>query len=224
MAKYNKGILGGFSGNIANVCGSSWKGRAVVRSAKQKQGNRATAAMQSQWNEMRKNAFVYKFLKRIREYSEYDGFDSSLTWQQNIYSLINGKFDLTRSTPFNYDIFSNKLLINNRAFILFEQSAIGGDFHISSDGDYFEPDTRISVQFMFYKPSNLQEVYFYQLNNIDIWDPHPIANINHEFFDGAYIRGFAVVYQNGLISQIMQRCAHALPGDYGYSFDFELYL
>lgn len=48
MAKIKQGILGGFSGKVANVVGTSWKGRAVMKSQPLSVSNPRTESQQEQ--------------------------------------------------------------------------------------------------------------------------------------------------------------------------------
>lgn len=48
MAKIKQGILGGFSGKVANVVGTSWKGRAVMKSQPLSVANPRTTAQTAQ--------------------------------------------------------------------------------------------------------------------------------------------------------------------------------
>lgn len=50
MAKIKQGILGGFSGKVANVVGTSWKGRAVMKSQPLSVANPRTTAQVEQRN------------------------------------------------------------------------------------------------------------------------------------------------------------------------------
>lgn len=50
MGKISRGILGGFSGKVANVVGSSWKGIAVMKSLPLSVANPRTSAQQAQRN------------------------------------------------------------------------------------------------------------------------------------------------------------------------------
>lgn len=50
MAKIKQGILGGFSGKVANVVGTSWKGRAVMKSQPLSVANPRTDAQTAQRN------------------------------------------------------------------------------------------------------------------------------------------------------------------------------
>jgi hypothetical protein len=52
MGVIRQGILGGFSGTVANVVGSSWKGIAVIKSRPLSVANPNTAAQQAQRNRM----------------------------------------------------------------------------------------------------------------------------------------------------------------------------
>lgn len=63
MAKFNKGILGGFSGKVGNVVGGSWKGIDYMRSKPNKVNDPKTEAQLAQ---RQKFALVNAFLKRIQ--------------------------------------------------------------------------------------------------------------------------------------------------------------
>ena len=52
MAVIKQGILGGFSGSVANVVGSSWKGKAVMKSKPLSVANPRTAAQTAQRSKM----------------------------------------------------------------------------------------------------------------------------------------------------------------------------
>lgn len=54
MAKIKQGILGGFSGKVANVVGTSWKGRAVMKSQPLSVANPRTTAQTEQRNKFSK--------------------------------------------------------------------------------------------------------------------------------------------------------------------------
>lgn len=56
MAKIKQGILGGFSGKVANVVGTSWKGRAVMKSQPLSVSNPRTEAQVGQRNKFSKIA------------------------------------------------------------------------------------------------------------------------------------------------------------------------
>lgn len=56
MAKIKQGILGGFSGKVANVVGTSWKGRAVMKSQPLSVANPRTESQVSQRNKFSKVA------------------------------------------------------------------------------------------------------------------------------------------------------------------------
>jgi len=63
MAKFSKGILGGFSGKVGNVVGSSWKGIDYMRSKPNKVNDPKTEA---QLTQRQKFALVNAFLKKIK--------------------------------------------------------------------------------------------------------------------------------------------------------------
>lgn len=56
MAKIKQGILGGFSGKVANVVGTSWKGRAVMKSQPMSVSNPRTENQVGQRNKFSKIA------------------------------------------------------------------------------------------------------------------------------------------------------------------------
>jgi len=59
MAIFSKGILGGFSGKVGNVIGSTWRGKDVLRSLPTKRNRVAT---QSQLDQQEKFSMVMKFM------------------------------------------------------------------------------------------------------------------------------------------------------------------
>lgn len=63
MATYNKGILGGFSGQVGNVVGSSWKGIDYMRSKPNQVSNPKTPAQQTQRG---KFSLIIGFLSKIK--------------------------------------------------------------------------------------------------------------------------------------------------------------
>ena len=66
MAKIKQGILGGFSGKIANVVGSSWKGIAVIKSLPLSVANPQTAGQVAQRTKMTNSvAFAKEILASV---------------------------------------------------------------------------------------------------------------------------------------------------------------
>ncbi|HJV47148.1 MAG TPA: DUF6266 family protein [Bacillota bacterium] len=59
MAIFSKGILGGFSGKVGNVIGSTWRGKDVLRSLPTKRNRVAT---QSQLDQQEKFSLIMKFM------------------------------------------------------------------------------------------------------------------------------------------------------------------
>lgn len=59
MAIFSKGILGGFSGKVGNVVGSTWRGKDVLRSLPTKRNRVAT---QSQLDQQEKFSLIMKFM------------------------------------------------------------------------------------------------------------------------------------------------------------------
>lgn len=224
MAKYNKGILGGFSGNIANVCGSAWKGRAVVRSAKQKQNGRATEAMQAQWNEMRKNAFLYKFLKSFQNDLVLINDNSLLTFQQALYSLINKKVNYYPASSAVLDLFANKYITDSRAFVSFSQDRVGDPLRVRFDEGYHVEPFLADVHFCFYKSIWSSDIKYFHFKDVYIPDGINVSDYDTDFFNGDWIYGMAVVKIGNEVTQLLFEKQDAYPGDYGYHFDFEFYL
>ncbi|WP_339884661.1 DUF6266 family protein [Polaribacter vadi] len=64
MATMKQGILGGFSGKVGTVVGSTWRGKNVLRSAPKKSTKPASAAQQRQRD---KFAGVLQFLTPLKE-------------------------------------------------------------------------------------------------------------------------------------------------------------
>lgn len=62
MARLSQGILGGISGRIGNVVGSSWKGIAVIKSKALSVANPRTAAQVAQRDKMTSIVDVAKFI------------------------------------------------------------------------------------------------------------------------------------------------------------------
>lgn len=62
MGVIKRGILGGFSGKIGNIVGSSWKGIAVIKSLPLSVANPDTVAQQAQRNAMSKSVEFAKIL------------------------------------------------------------------------------------------------------------------------------------------------------------------
>lgn len=62
MGKIKQGILGGFSGKVANVVGSSWKGIAVIKSLPLSVANPRTAGQMLQRNTMTQIVAVARIL------------------------------------------------------------------------------------------------------------------------------------------------------------------
>ncbi|MDZ7681624.1 MAG: DUF6266 family protein [Fodinibius sp.] len=63
MAKFSKGILGGFSGQVGNVVGGSWKGIDYMRS---KPNNVKDPKTEAQLAQRQKFAMVTSFLKKTK--------------------------------------------------------------------------------------------------------------------------------------------------------------
>ena len=110
MAIIKQGILGGFSGSVANVTGAAWKGRSTVRAKKPKQNGRATPAMQAQWEKMRTNAVMWQWFKNLQTHVKVPDCPKTMTYQQYIYSLYNGNFVTTWNTNTAHQLFYPKMM------------------------------------------------------------------------------------------------------------------
>lgn len=110
MAIIKQGILGGFSGSIANVTGAAWKGRSTVRAKKPKQNGRATPAMIAQWEKMRTNAIMWQWFKNLQKHVQVPGCPKTMTYQQYIYSLYNGDFATKWNTNQAHQLFYPKMM------------------------------------------------------------------------------------------------------------------
>lgn len=65
MAKINQGILGGFSGSVANIVGSSWKGIAVMKAKPLSVANPRTAKQVAQRVKFRAGSELTTSLKNL---------------------------------------------------------------------------------------------------------------------------------------------------------------
>ena len=223
MAIIKQGILGGFSGSVANVTGAAWKGRSTVRAKKPKQNGRATPAMQAQWNEMRKNAFLYKFLKSFLNDLILVGANSLLTFQQNLYSLINKNINYYPPSSTAYDLFENKYVTDSRASVTFSQDDVGDDFVVSFDEDYHVEPFLADVHFCFYKNIGSDNLIYYHFKNVYIPDGVVVSGYDTDFFNGEWIYGMAVVKIGDKVTNLLFKKSNSSPGDYGYDFDFKFY-
>lgn len=75
MGKIKRGILGGFSGKVGPIVGSSWKGKAYMKSAPLHVRNPRTLEQQCQ---RKKFAMVMKFLTAINPYLKF-GYKNKAT-------------------------------------------------------------------------------------------------------------------------------------------------
>lgn len=76
MATYNKGIMGGFSGKVGTVVGTTWRGKEVVRSLPQKTSKPSSPA---QLLQQEKFKLVHNFLKPIKPLlSDYFGVSEGI--------------------------------------------------------------------------------------------------------------------------------------------------
>lgn len=117
MGVIKQGILGGFSGKVANVVGSSWKGIAVLKSLPLSVANPRTAAQEEQRGKMREvvnvarvllaaiiQPFWNPFAQAMSGYNRFvsqniDAFDEdSLALPQNFYSQRGSLLGVTISS------------------------------------------------------------------------------------------------------------------------------
>jgi len=117
MAIIKQGILGGFSGSVANITGAAWKGRSTVRAKKPKQNGRATPAMQAQWEKMRTNAIMWQWFKNLQKHVQVPCCPKTMTYQQYIYSLYNGGFAARWNTNQAHQLFYPKMMFGSSADI-----------------------------------------------------------------------------------------------------------
>ena len=115
MAKFNQGILGGFSGTVGTVVGSTWKGINYMRS---KSSGRKGTATQAQLEQRAKFAICAKLLQPIANVLEttFKGFAVKMTGINSALSYalknaVTGTFpDFT--IDFNHVLISRGDLVN----------------------------------------------------------------------------------------------------------------
>jgi len=91
MAIMKQGILGGLSGSIGNVTGSSWKGKAVLKSKPQSVANPQTAAQTAQRT---KFGFVVAFAKEILASHIKPLWDRFASGQSGYNAFVSANIDL----------------------------------------------------------------------------------------------------------------------------------
>lgn len=110
MGKIKQGILGGFSGKVGNVVGSSWKGISYMRSIPQHVHNPRT---EGQVNQRGKFAVALHFLQPLNDFirtgyklyaHKRSPFNSAMA-----YTLANA---ITGTTPDDYAIDPSKVLVS----------------------------------------------------------------------------------------------------------------
>jgi len=178
---------------------------------------------QAQWNEMRKNAFLYKFLKSFQNDLILVGANSLLTFQQNLYSLINKNIDYYPPSAAAYDLFENKYVTDSRAFVTFSQDDVGDDFIVSFDEDYHVEPFLADVHFCFYKNIESDNLIYYHFKNVFIPDGVVVSGYDTDFFNGDWIYGMAVVKIGDKVTNLLFKKSNSSHGDYGYDFYFKFY-
>lgn len=110
MGKIKQGILGGFSGKVGPVIGSSWKGKAVMRAQALSYNDRNSQAQQEQ---RAKFGIVAKFLASVNGFIK-NGFASKAKGmtQQNVAMIINLEEAISGNFP-NYEINYNKVVVSD---------------------------------------------------------------------------------------------------------------
>ncbi|MFN8324821.1 MAG: DUF6266 family protein [Flavobacteriaceae bacterium] len=69
MGKYNKGILGAFSGKVGSVVGASWRGQDIMRSLPRKSNREATVSQMMQREKFTEaTAFLQPYQPLLRKY------------------------------------------------------------------------------------------------------------------------------------------------------------
>lgn len=123
MGKLNQGILGGFSGKVSNVVGTSWKGIAVIKSRPLSVANPQTAGQTAQRNKF--SAMVAlagsllsniikplwdRFAQRASGYNEFIGANidtadavGDITWAD----VITSRGSLTGYASVSFDVIAN---------------------------------------------------------------------------------------------------------------------
>lgn len=116
MAKIKQGILGGFSGKVAGVVGTSWKGRAVMKSQPLSVANPRTEAQQEQRGKFSKIAELASAVLT--------------TFVQPVENPISGNI-----SGYNLFVKDNKAAFNSEGVIQPASFMCGGGKIINLEGD-----------------------------------------------------------------------------------------
>ena len=127
MAKIKQGILGGFSGKVANVVGTSWKGRAVMKSQPLSVANPRTALQTEQRGKFSEiaNSILTTFIHPVENpisgnvsgYNKFvkdnkQAFDALGKLVQEYFGCGGGKLPFVDSAEAIYDSSMNQLSIS----------------------------------------------------------------------------------------------------------------
>ncbi|MCR4816742.1 MAG: DUF6266 family protein [Bacteroidales bacterium] len=110
MGKIKQGILGGFSGKVGPVIGTSWKGKAIIKARPLSHNDRNSVAQQEQ---RAKFSLVSKFLACVNGFIAF-GFAKkavgitapNAAMAANLESAVTGDFP-------NYSLAMNKVLVSD---------------------------------------------------------------------------------------------------------------
>lgn len=186
MAIIKQGILGGFSGSIANVTGAAWKGRSTVRAKKPKQNGKATPAMESQWEKMRTNAIMWQWFKNLQKHVQIPNCPKTLTYQQHIYSLYNGNFATTWNTNIAHQLFYPKMMFGSSFDVCLEVKRDWSTAKIDAELDDNVSTVDLTMHVMMYSHYKQKKSSFFSVplaSTYEEWDiPQSCKNMFNSRF------------------------------------------
>ena len=110
MGKIKQGILGGFSGKVGPVIGSSWKGKAIIKARALSYNDRNSEAQQQQ---RAKFGLVSQFLSTVNSFVSLGFADKAKgITAPNAAMVINLEEAISGTFP-NYEINYNKVVVAN---------------------------------------------------------------------------------------------------------------
>ena len=110
MGKIKQGILGGFSGKVGPVIGSSWKGKAIIKARALSYNDRNSEAQQQQ---RAKFGLVSQFLSTVNGFVSLGFADKAKgITAPNAAMVINLEEAISGTFP-NYEINYNKVVVAN---------------------------------------------------------------------------------------------------------------
>jgi hypothetical protein len=121
MATFNKGILGGFSGKVGSVVGSSWRGKDIMRSRPRPSQKDPT---EKQLLQQAKFTLAVTFLQPLKVIqSQYFGSSRGVKSRVNLATsyIINEAIDVVKGIP---ELIYNKVLITRGELTGFQNATL----------------------------------------------------------------------------------------------------